>query len=90
MIKNIDTDIAMSMSTIVDSKISISFQAVIGTYSNSTLELTKLSTTSSQLIFVILWEFLQLVLLTSLYLDATLRVGGSEEKEEEVSILIRF
>jgi len=29
------------------------------------------------------------VLLTSLYLDATLRVGGSEEKEE-VCISIRF
>ena len=59
------------------------FQAVIGTYSNSTLEFTKLSTTSSQLISVILWEFLPVVLFMSLKLDATLRVGGIEEKEEE-------
>jgi len=44
---------------------------------------TKLSATSSQLISVILWEFLPVVVLMSLYLDATLRVGGIEEKEEE-------
>ena len=65
-----------------------SFQAVIGTYSNSTLELTKLSTTSSQLISVILREFLPVVLLMSFYLDATLRVVGIEEKEEEEGKLL--
>jgi len=37
---------------------------------------------------VILPDFLQVVLLTSCYLDATLRIGGSEEKEELLSLLL--
>ena len=58
---------------------------MIGTYSNSTLEFTKLSSTPSWLISVILSEFLQVVLLTSRYLDANLHNRVSEEKEEQDS-----
>jgi len=39
-----------------------------------------------KLIPVILPEFLPVALLTSCYLDATLRIGGSEEKEEEKEV----
>ena len=37
---------------------------------------------------MILPDFLQVVLLTSCYVEGTLRIGGSEEKEELLSLLL--
>ena len=49
-------------------------------------EFTKLLSIPDKLIPVILPEFLPVALLTSCYLDATLRIGGREEKEEEKEV----
>ena len=54
-------------------------------YSNSTLGIYQVAIYSKQAYICDFFpEFLQVVLLTSSYLDATLRIGCSEDREEEI------